>query len=736
MPTKPLNQGSRTVETSLNRNSPLLLAAATLAAIAVTIPRFAPGIPMSVDTTSHLYKILFIQYWWKLGVNPFWSADWYAGSPALLLYPPLGYYITAGLAMLGLDPVLSYKLVDALFYWLTPTAIYFLGQELGFGKGESALGALLFSVLPEVIENYLFFDRFPTVLAIPIFCVFVITFHRALTRRDITSNVLLSILAMSALLLTHHLSALIAGIVALLMVLVVSAGDGVLKPMLKLVVVGVGTLGITAFWLIPFLASYDLFSSNQFYNRNVIFPFLRFTYFGYDVVSYLLGIAQLLLAAVAVQSIVGRDFAKRIPMNATVFFPLLLAGMALFQAGEILALTIIEVLGEVIVALSFVVFFGQFIVVRYARNVISRRNGTIFAVFWFILFLWLGLGYYALPALQLPIVNAVWVKTMDVYRIWLYLALPMSGLAARGTLRSFSRLLSWRPVLVILLLALAITPITVSVGLKINYDLNNSVNGILPYSTANAEIPAEIINYFRNDASQGRIFGINVPFWIYVLPIYVNKTIIDGWYPQTKLVTLLMNTPLLNDYRLDDLETAPNETARLDTWKELISQAQLLDITWVMIGDNGTLATEIMQNTNFTEQLIVPYGKVNLVVYKSLTVPSYVETEPSNLNLISLARPNPDQIEMTFQPIRQESTVLVKEAYFPTWAATANGVPLGVGRNSVTGYILLTLPPGTEQVTLYQKINDSLWNIVSLVTLMICLALTAVVLARRRKTDA
>jgi hypothetical protein len=392
-----------------------------------------------------------------------------------------------------------------------------------------------------------------------------------------------------------------------------------------------------------------------------------------------------------------------------------------------------EILGELIVALSFVVFLGQFVLARYARQVVARRNGNLFAVFWFTLFLWLGLGYYALPVLQLPIIDAIWTKTMDVYRIWLYLALPMSGLAARGILRSISKLINWRPILVILLLALAITPITVSVGLKINYDLNNSVNGILPYSTANAQIPAEIINYFRNDASQGRILGINVPFWIYVLPIYVNKTIIDGWYPQTKLVTPLVN---INDYRLDDLETAPNQTARLDTWKELISQAQLLDIAWVMIGDNGTLATEIMHNTNFTEQLSVPYGGVNLVVYKSLTIPSYVTTDPSNLNLTSLARPSPDQIEMTFQPISQESTVLVKEAYFPTWAATANGAPLVVGKDAATNYILLALPPGTERVNLYQRPNDTLWNAVSLVSLIICLALTVIVLARRRKTDA
>ena len=138
MPGKAYGQSARSVDALLDKNSLFLLAGATLISLTVTVPRFGPGIPMGVDTTSHLYKILFLQYWWKVGLNPFWSSDWYAGSPALLLYPPLSYYLTAGVAMLGVGPLLAYKLVDALFYSLTPLLIYFLCKELGFQRGESA----------------------------------------------------------------------------------------------------------------------------------------------------------------------------------------------------------------------------------------------------------------------------------------------------------------------------------------------------------------------------------------------------------------------------------------------------------------------------------------------------------------------------------------------------------------------------------------------------------------------
>jgi hypothetical protein len=269
--------------------------------------------------------------------------------------------------------------------------------------------------------------------------------------------------------------------------------------MLKLAAVAGGTLGITAFWLMPFLESYRLFSANGFYNRNVIFPFLRFTYFGFNVVSYLLGIAQFILAAVAVQSIIGRNF-SRLPFRPFVFFAPLLGGMAIFQAGEIFSLASLDYLGEFVVALSFTVFFAQFILMPSARKVLAQKDGAVFAVFWFLLFLWLGLGYYALPVLQLPVIDSVWIKTMDVYRLWLYLAVPMSILASRGLLRSASKLLSWRPVSVVLLLVLVIMPTTLGVAVKIHYDLNNSINGVLPYSAANTRIPPEILSYFRHDS--------------------------------------------------------------------------------------------------------------------------------------------------------------------------------------------------------------------------------------------
>ena len=179
-----------------DRRGDFVLSIAVAISVAITLPRFASGIPMSIDTTSHLYRVLFLSKWLSQGVFPFWSPDWYAGSPTLLLYPPLGYFIAVGLSLTGLNPLISYKTIDALFYCAAPIALYVLAKEFGFAKGESALAAVMYSLVPEVVDNYLFYDRFPTVVAIPIFCGFMVAFHRSLLRSRRSFELLASILLM------------------------------------------------------------------------------------------------------------------------------------------------------------------------------------------------------------------------------------------------------------------------------------------------------------------------------------------------------------------------------------------------------------------------------------------------------------------------------------------------------------------------------------------------------------
>lgn len=712
--------------------------------IGITVMRLVAGIPMSIDTTSHLYRVLFLQEWIKQGVAPFWSPDWYAGSPALLLYPPLGYYMAIGLSLVGLDPLFSYKIVDAAFYWVAPLAAYFLAKELGFTRGESALGALFFSVVPEVVENYLFYDRFPTVISIPIFCVFLTLFHKALLNKAYWINFLGSTLAMSALLLTHHLSALIAGILAVLLVIFSFGTKGFVKPLVTLGGVAVGTLAMTAFWLVPFIGSVQLFAANEFYNRNVKFPFLQFSYFSYDVVSLLLGIAQFILAAIGMHIILTATFKRKIRINTALFFIILFVGMVLFEQGE--ALPLLGSAGELLVIASFLAFLGQLLISRGSRRILKRQSGIFLGVVWFLAFLWIGLGYYALPILWVPYVANIWTRTMDVYRIWLYLALPMSALAARGFLRSALKLRARKPALVLLLVGLTITPIAAGVALKTNYAFNSRINQVLPYSTSNAEIPREIVDYFRNDRASGRILGIAVPLWIYVLPNYVGKPIIDGWYPQSKLVTQLVR---INDYRLDDLETTGDER-RLEDWRSLIRSSPQLDITWVIIGTEAVRdqMMSTLSQAAFSQELVVQYPMVTeqlkgvqltgptgvgeLFIFKSAKVPAYVDAPAGFIQ--EVIRPDPDRITLKTSPTATITTVVIKEAYFPTWAAEADGVSISVKREQSTGFISLDVPTQTHEVNVYQRPQSNIWGIISAASLIICLTLLVIAIVKNRRS--
>ena len=685
---------------------------------------------MGIDTTSHLYRVLFLSEWLGRGVFPFWSPDWYGGSPTLLLYPPLGYFFSVGLSMLGVDPLLSYKIVDAVFYCLAPLTLYSLAREFGFSKGESAFASALYSVVPEVIENYLFYDRFPTVVAIPIFCAFIIMFHRALMGSRRLFDLLMSILLMSALLLTHHLSALIAGIVALLIIVVERGKIDMSRSIPDLVAIGFGTLCLSAFWFVPFAESLRLFSGNNFYNRNVIFPFITISYFGINVVVYLLGIVQFSIALFAIHPILKEIYTNHLHFQPSYFVILLLVGMGLYETGISLASILLTYFGQSVVILSFVCFLGQFLFVEEQKQM-SEKSRMLVIIFWFILFLWIGLGYYALPLIWLPYVREVWIRTMDVYRIWLYLALPMSALGSFGLgkllTKASSKLISLG---LVILLA---TPIAAGVLLKVNYASTAPVNGVLPYTASNAEIPQPILDYFEHDSSSGRILGINVPFWIYVLPNYVDKPILDGWYPQTKLLTPLVD---VNDYRIDDLETTPNLASRLVIWKGLIAQADLLDITWVMVGGRA-LADQLMIGGRFVEQLSVQYptshGFIDLILFKIVRVPSFVVTNSSVFGVQNVSQPNPDEIVLTFSSSARSSEALVKEAYFPTWKAMNGNHGVQVDRENSTGYILLTIPAGVTEVILYQNPNEGTWSTISIVAFLICsIGLIASLATRRR----
>ena len=650
---------------------------------------------MGVDTTTHLYQVLYLEVWLKKGIVPTWNPNWYGGTPFLWAYPPLAYYLTVALTLAGLDPILAYKIVDSTFYCLAPITLYFLAREFSFDRVTSAASGLLFSLFPIVIENYLQYDRFTTVLSMPVACVFLILLHRGMRSN---CNLVLSSFAGSVILLIHHLSALIVAIMAC----VVAASQVRQQPLRKIgakfMFVAVGSFGVAAVWLGPFIQSIPYWSDNPFYNPNVLYPFIGLTNLTTTVILPLLGISCFVLAMLAVSLFIWDRFGgSSVGLLAGSFI-----GCLLFQIGVSYASSLLISAGQCLVIFTLAVLICRLFLSKDSFDYVTLID-------WFLVLVWIGLGYYAMPVAWLPYTNYVWLKSLDLYRVWLYVAIPISVLAASILCKSISRLWTWRKISAILLIILVASQLALGAVMAYSTSLNSNESSVLPFGTRNAVIPSSLIRYFKNDNSTGRILGINVPLWIYLLPIYTGKPLVDGWYPQSKLLTPLKE---INDYRIDDLELAENQTVRIRIWNWLISKSDQLEITWIVIG-GWTIANAVVNQERFRFKLSIPYNGTQILVFKSTSVPNFSQ----GLRVEDFSSPTPNMILLTVAPNKGSQLVVIKEAFFPTWRATANGSPLSLTRDK-TGYIQMVIPPETRTLLIYQDANLGAWAILSLVSLV------------------
>jgi hypothetical protein len=717
-----------------------LLALSVAVSIITGYPRLRKGLPLGIDSTSHLYKVLFIQSWWtEKHIIPFWTTDWYAGTPSLLLYSPLGYFLALIVTFPGLDPITAYKLVDFAFYIVTPLAIYRLSRELGLARLEGSIAALLYSLTPQIIENYLFFDRFPTIIAIPLVCIFIIFINRilnprepydtsnkriaGLNRRDwrIIRDTVTAAFLLGVIIITHHLSALIAAVISIIMVLAINSQKGEwLRGSISILSVFMGALVISAFWSLPFAVAIPEFSSNPFFNRNVKFPFVKFTYFSFDVISYLVGVAPFLLAVSASQSIVGRAYGKRVSFKLATFFPVLIIGMILFELSENFKIPALMRLSQAIIISGFALIIGLLII--HGRAAKAANASEILLVIWFISFLWISLGYYVVPIAWVPVLEFFW-RSLDIYRFWLYLSIPVSMLAALGIIRIHRRMWPSRRHVEAIIMILIIVAVGSSAILDARMATTRTVNNLLPYTTTNDYIPQEVIEYFTSDPSEGRILAINCPLWIYVLPHYVNKQLIDGWYPQAKLIKPLLD---ITDYRINDLETTDVRANRIKIWRGLISQSELLGIEWIIIGpaisENRTgmdleLEGEVMRGSGFVKEMTFTYAGHELSIYKSNRPARLIETDPPINATLKMTRPRPDVIRLDIAGLNEPTLITIKEAYYPTWRASANGRELPVRSDNQTGYITIQYSPGIREITIHHEPNFEVFYQISMASI-------------------
>jgi len=55
-------------------------------------------------------------------------------------------------------------------------------------------------------------------------------------------------------------------------------------------------------------------------------------------------------------------------------------------------------------------------------------------------------------------------------------------------------------------------------------------------------------------------------------------------------------------------------------------------------------------------------------------------------------------------------------------------------RDDATGYVRLMVPAGASRVTLSQRTDTTLWNVISASSLALCVALAVMMASRRRRS--
>jgi len=682
------------------------------ASIIATIPRFASGIPQGVDSTSHLGKIIFMFKWYNLlGHIPSWYPDWYGGTPFLLLYSPLSYFLTFAVAFVGMGPIVAYELVDTAFFAFTPLTVYVLGRELNLDTREAAWGSFLFALTPTVVGSFLFYDRFPNVVALPIACLFLTTLVRMFKGRSATRSLVASVILLSILILVHHLSALLALLIAILALVSFADSPRRIRRALPLfTVVLVGAAAVSSPWLANFIRAASQISENPFFNRNVQFAFIRLSY---ALSNYLIieqGILHFVLAVVAIAIWLRKGVGNRLSLIVPI--GVLFAGMFVFEFGETARELALMYGGQtiVVVALASVVA----LVLYNSKRVMEADCSGQFLALWFSTFFWLGLGYYAIPLAGLPVLHAVW-RSLDVHRFWLYLSVPIALLAgktvghlARSAFRSRH----------FVFLGLALTVILVGAVAKAGYSITQDINPHLPYTTQNSGIPTELLTYLRLESEYGRILPVRCPLWVYVLPSYTEKSLIDGWYPQEKLLPALLR---ITDYRINDLETMSNRTQE---WKKLLEQNQDLGIHWVLVGNANSTLLESLSNSTFRRDTFITYGRNNITVLKNT-----LENWPISLEMLGHANVNfcrlaPDRMLVDIRNPLRDVDLVVREAYHSGWSARIDGKAAAI--ESVNGLISVHVSEAPCRIIISHSNPSNPYVFLSLATIVLLMLIVLV----------
>ncbi len=166
---------------------------------------------ISHDGDFHLHRLAALDRAVRAGA---WYPRWFPefafgyGQPVLNFYGPLSYYWGLPFTLLGLDVTLTMKLILAMGLIASAWSLY-LFARLYLDRGPALVAAVLYAVLPYHLIDLYIRGAVAEFLAFVWFPLILWAFHRLIVRQRQPLYPALAALSLTALIVTHSLSALI-----------------------------------------------------------------------------------------------------------------------------------------------------------------------------------------------------------------------------------------------------------------------------------------------------------------------------------------------------------------------------------------------------------------------------------------------------------------------------------------------------------------------------------------------
>jgi hypothetical protein len=187
---------------------------------------------------------------------------WGYGSPAFILYPPLGYYFTAFFSMFTGSVITAMNLTKIFALFLSGTGMFFLVRE--FYSERIALLTASFSIIfPYTIFQFYLVGTFYSIVSIMWFAPIILFTYRYMRGKSY-KNVIYAGLCYGGLILTHLINAYMFTFVLVAFIIYMSIIHKRLRDVMLIpLIMGLGFL-ISSAYTVPIIFEKQFLNLNEF----------------------------------------------------------------------------------------------------------------------------------------------------------------------------------------------------------------------------------------------------------------------------------------------------------------------------------------------------------------------------------------------------------------------------------------------------------------------------------------